>query len=448
MEYQIVSPSKLFQKRLGYLNFDIYYEDFEFIINRKEIFRTNKVIADMISPKISNIHKTDPQMDIFYLTISAPGNFKLIFELLNEDKILTESEALFVLEVLTQLGCTNNLDILPQFAEKVDENTVFALIQQKSQYSQFDEITMKTEFDYLAQNFYKLHTNQEIYSLTANQLKSILLNPLLCVDNENSLLEFVLEFIKTKKAAMKNPISSESKIEELNELFQCIQFSQLSKNAIQNFINHFDSNYLSHDMWASISKRLLLSLSSDDINVEREKLQSRYHKYDILYVKGHEFDGIISFLLKEHQNMPMNTFIEVKSSSIEREDLKYKPENALIMNEDSRFSTNNVPNSNFTIYFPRNIITVTHYSLRNSSHTFCCLKSWIIEASKDGKNWIEIDREENDENLHQNSFHVFETKINVTAKYIRLTQIDTNWNNNSHLTFACIELFGAINSDD
>lgn len=44
--------------------FYIYQDDFTFIVNNQEI-KTNKIIANLLSPKICKNHITDPTLDTF-----------------------------------------------------------------------------------------------------------------------------------------------------------------------------------------------------------------------------------------------------------------------------------------------------------------------------------------------------------------------------------------------
>lgn len=57
--------------------FDNYQKNFTFIVNDEE-FSTNKIIADILSKKVSRNHLTDPTIDRYSIKTKNKGNFQTI----------------------------------------------------------------------------------------------------------------------------------------------------------------------------------------------------------------------------------------------------------------------------------------------------------------------------------------------------------------------------------
>ena len=81
-----------------------YQNDFTFIVNGEEI-KTNRIISDLLSPKISQIHFVDSTCDSFTITTTNKGDFSHILNLINfETHEFPSSELPFISEVLKFLG--------------------------------------------------------------------------------------------------------------------------------------------------------------------------------------------------------------------------------------------------------------------------------------------------------------------------------------------------------
>jgi hypothetical protein len=93
-------------------------------------------------------------------------------------------------------------------------------------------------------------------------------------------------------------------------------------------------------------------------------------------------------------------------------------------------------------------IIPTHYSIRSycggsvNSHN---LKSWIVETSMDGFEWIEVDHKENNSDLNaRNITRTFGiAKCNI-CRLIRLVNIGRNHANTDALVISCWEIFGLL----
>lgn len=67
----LINQIKLKQESMFDLSFDNYEKNFIFIVNNKK-FSTSRIIADILSPKINNLHLTEPSTNKFTITTQIP----------------------------------------------------------------------------------------------------------------------------------------------------------------------------------------------------------------------------------------------------------------------------------------------------------------------------------------------------------------------------------------
>lgn len=74
--------SRIQLKTASILNVSLqnYGDDFTFIVNGKE-FKTNFLISDLLSLKISEIHRIDPLINEFIIKTKHQGHFSYILDL-------------------------------------------------------------------------------------------------------------------------------------------------------------------------------------------------------------------------------------------------------------------------------------------------------------------------------------------------------------------------------
>jgi hypothetical protein len=98
--------------------------------------------------------------------------------------------------------------------------------------------------------------------------------------------------------------------------------------------------------------------------------------------------------------------------------------------------------------FCKSRIKPTHYSIRSrydSAPGRNNLRSWVIEGSIDGSNWIEIDRRDNNNELNgKNISGQFAISHPDEFRMIRLRQTGKNHAGHDHLTFSAFEIFGTF----
>jgi hypothetical protein len=99
--------------------------------------------------------------------------------------------------------------------------------------------------------------------------------------------------------------------------------------------------------------------------------------------------------------------------------------------------------------FKERRIVPTHCAIRTNSDGLggSHLKSWLVEASADGKSWREVAREENNKQLNGPNFTgTFPVTDGGECRFIRLVQIGRNhasWGSDT-LLISAWEIFGTL----
>jgi hypothetical protein len=97
--------------------------------------------------------------------------------------------------------------------------------------------------------------------------------------------------------------------------------------------------------------------------------------------------------------------------------------------------------------FKERRIVPTHYTIRTNDggpggqH----LKSWLVETSVDGKNWREVAREEDSEQLNGILFTgTFTVTGGEECRFIRLVNIGRNHHGDDMFLISAWEIFGSL----
>jgi hypothetical protein len=93
------------------------------------------------------------------------------------------------------------------------------------------------------------------------------------------------------------------------------------------------------------------------------------------------------------------------------------------------------------------IVLPTHYTIRTywSDPGYSHLKSWRVETSADGKNWSEVAREKDNEQLNGRYFPgTFAAAGSGVCRFIRLVNISRNHFGDDCLAISAWEIFGRL----
>ena len=225
---------KLLTDSICHVPLHSYQHDFTFIVNNEE-YKTNKIVADLLSPKISKIHQIDPTFNVYSINTRSKGDFQLIFDLLSFNSIdLSDSNINFISEIMDNLEA-ERIDITIPDTELTVKN-VIELIKKHEKSLIYQKYLIK-EIDFLSEHFYELDPKQinKLYDLQDQCIINIINNDKLTLKSEDQLLNFIIELC--------------SKNQDFSTLFEFVYFKNLSDEMILKFFTSFNIDYLTKETW-------------------------------------------------------------------------------------------------------------------------------------------------------------------------------------------------------
>lgn len=411
-------------------------DDFSFIIGDRKV-TCDRVIANFISPSVSNIHSSDPTVDHFLVSTSDESTaFSLI------ESLVTSGEATFSLDhssvvsdVLHQLGNQSLVaEIFNNFTRSEYETE--SILEDLQFWGNFGELN-KNMVNFAASHFYELQNSIETnFPLTI--LTHVLSSPKLVVVSESSLFSFIMNQVRDRE-------------DHPTFLFNFVSLVYLNSQEIKEMFEFISLDDIDDNLWESIKSRLAIDISS---LVDDEESTSRYFQPENnVYVFEPDgdniFDGIFTFLNRQSGgNCIDNGTVNVIHSP------PFGNEVVSCLVDYSDFSNHShwafKNGEKFIIFdFRSNKVNVTHYSLHSRSDFgkyFNQLKSWSLEGSNDLENWNIIDWKTNCEKLHDRDAKILCPCIckSDDYRYIRLIPTGNDWSNNEVNVFTGIELFGEL----
>jgi hypothetical protein len=161
--------------------------------------------------------------------------------------------------------------------------------------------------------------------------------------------------------------------------------------------------------------------------------------------RGKPFAGILDHLTTEYHNNPQTAgLIELTSSPVGARCLT-KIEDILVAHTTGEWCSVNEPDAFVNVHFTRFTVLLSGYTLqtfpgrKGTTH----LRSWKLEGSADGYDWVELDNVEPCEDLNEPNAII--SRPVAKADYFsdfRLTQLAANHFGTQCLTIQRIELFG------
>lgn len=428
---------KLSTKSILTVPFQIFNEDFTFIVNDTE-YKTSKLFADLLSPVISKMHVNDATFDTYEIKTIEKGDFGYVLKLLNfENNEIPIEEIPFLIEVFEILGTES---VKSTFFKRpiVTILNVLDLIQKHEKFNVFYQNQLNDEIDFLASNFYEIADKQEkkLSELSLVTLERVLSNDKIVLNSEDQLLNFVNMLY--------------SKNNDFSILYEYVNFLNVSKSTIDNFLNTFKFESMSRNIWMSVIVRLredVAKFDGDD-NLRGDRYFRQLVEKEIPFKGEDSFNGIIKYLTDNSSEIEITA-----SSSL---DGQHVPQN-LIVYDNSRskyFASKNLKDSWVLFDFKTYLVAPTHYILMSdfSDPNECSSpKEWVIEGSNDNENWTVIDCQSDVAFMNARSFvHTFSIENLVPAgfRYVRMRLTGKNWNDDDSFKLGSIEFYGKLFSNE
>ena len=419
---------------LGNINFSLYENDFTFRFGNKS-FKCPTFLAEIISPKVSNARKSDPTIQEIFFDINIPRNTAILEDFSNllqgkEVEICNEKTNQTNEELIRILYSIGNKDILmiSSFDEITIEN-VYERISIKKEYS----LDYSEEINFCARNFETFFHSNHFKKVSVDDISLILESPFLTLESEDSLCDFISQNISSEKS----PFLS---------LMRYVKIEFLSANGIKILISIIDRigpNKLLLQMWESIKYRLIYTKPNDSPERHISYKEKQFH------FKGDYFKGIINHLLNtcKCSNNKEQNFVELKSSPMD--DLSNPISCILEGNGDC--VTKESDEGWIQFDFLKRKLLLSGYSLQSNSEEWAVQpRSWTIQGSNDGKEWVTIDSQNDVESMHgylNISYFPITHKSRRRQKsfrYFRINRVGDSWGDFKCFSLRRIEFFGSI----
>lgn len=437
------------EKNLKDIPFDKYEKNFTFIVNGKK-YSTNRIVADILSPKIRRLHFSDESIDEFYInTVNIKENhFPDFLNLSNLDNIHLDStlKAEFSTyfyqlgnideyiriqsECLNSINIENCVSILQTLYEIYSCNLGGIDCQQKN---------IANIISFISMHFSEI-SKEEIKELPLEIIEEIISRETLKITDEDLLLDFLIDLYESNSSS--------------SYLFSKVLFDNLSVSKFNEFIKIFNINDLNSELWTSICSRLGQTNSKENKQGEASKKIKRPHK-NFPSTNNYEFNGILWHLTNlSGGNVHDNGTVNITSNSINNI-LNRHPKNLVDFNRNNFYQSNGDPDTYIQFDFMDKPVQISSYTIKshfNGPNEAGHLRNWVVEVSKDFYEWEEIDRRTNDSTLNGSNktanFQVSK-KLNDFYRYVRLRQTGYSWIgypsfNRYYTYFNSIEFFGKL----
>lgn len=415
-----------------------YDEDFEFIVNGEK-FKTSRIVADLLSSKVIQFHFSDPTLKEYSFHTKENGDFQKILDFIISRKVNIHQEDIpYLLEILEILDNQSIKIYNNDVNTPISLDSAFDQIVLHERYNKYYSSQLAKDIEYISNNFYDIKENhfQILKNLKLETIEMIFNNPNLKIKSEDQVITFI------------NKMYSENN--DFSILYEYVNFHNVTKNKMSEFLNIFSIFDITSKIWESFST-IIQQTAIDYIEfMQNNQHNSRYNiDIDIKYEKNHEFEGIIQFLKKKNQNN-LNKVLEITSSSIYSNNIALSPQNVIKYDDlKSCFESENENDSWICFDFKDKRIKFTNYTVstndweKGQGH----LRSWVVEVSNDEnkKDWKIVDKQENCDLLNgKRCVHTFSIQNSEIFRYIRLRQIGPSWSGNSYLNINSIEFYGTL----
>jgi hypothetical protein len=418
---EVTKLLNLSAKGLAKISWANYEYDFKFQIGTKD-YRCPSFVAEFLSPRISNLRKTDCTIQEFKIeTDDSEKCFECFLSLGFGSSVCLNREDYLIFENLSvELGAEEFYEqLFAEFEVEINPQNVCHRLKHLERLN----CPCEREIAFAASHFTNIDSTS-IEQLSVSLLFQILKHHSLIIQSEDWLFDIILSLI--------------SKNQDYFSLLELIGYEYLSKSSIESFINLISESFefLTYSIWQNLRSRLI---SGRNVSTSRRVIQKTFK-----FREDSRFDGIISFLTPaDGRNVSDCNIVSVKSSGVDR---NRQAKNAADLKNLTLTATNNEPNSWISYDFQKMEVKVSHYSLHSridceSDH----LTNWTLEGSLDEKNWITFDVQNGCRSLIGcNRSAPFETSGSEFVRFVRIRQHGKSSNGSGHLTLLKFELFGVL----
>lgn len=208
---------KLNSEGLSNMPFDKYDKNFTFIVNNQEI-KTNRIIADFLSPIIFRSHYNDISNDTYHINIknqheqsqdqeqsehptkTVQDYFRQFLHLINfQESTISSTECKYYCDFFYELG---NIDeyfrLQPSYLSDLTVDNAIPRLKELTENKKEEllDLIRKSQvyvelINYISKNFASIDQNS-MKSLSTIEIERIIHNESITIQNEDELFEFIL----------------------------------------------------------------------------------------------------------------------------------------------------------------------------------------------------------------------------------------------------------------
>jgi hypothetical protein len=397
-----------------------YQNDFKFIVGERN-YDCPSFVAEFLSHRISKFRRNDCTISEIEIESRDVSNcFEKFLSLgFGSSVLFEESDSAFLRSICIELESIELYESLFMDGEELNERNII----ERLKYGELIGHSCESEIEFAASHFSVLDQSS-LCELNVSMIFEILGKKSLILRSEDCLYEMISSLISTNAC--------------YSMLLECVKYEYLSRDSIESFINIICESFefLTLDVWHHLRSRLISGPCSS--------MSCRYSDQVFEYREGSPFDGIISFLTRQHGgNIDDLGIVSVTSSNVNG---GCRAKHVVDLNTSSIFQTNGESNGWICMDLKEKQVSVHHYSLHSrNDHDSHHPMNWTLEGSVDGTEWLEIDRQNNCGDLvGLNRSQTFSGSGNVFFRLIRLRQTGKDSSGRDYLTVSAIELFGVL----
>jgi hypothetical protein len=411
---------------LSRLPANIYSDDFTFIVDSQR-YPCPAIIADFLSPVLSNLHIADPSISEFEIRVSDPDREFANFLSLARGSILSPSvqQMNFYSELSKILGNPELSNALSK-ALNTEPTVQSSLWQLHSLWHSAQDCTSLIQF--VASHFTQFKAS-DLASICGDLglIEAVFSDPAFQIQNEDSFFETISVLISTDS--------------NLFPLLESVAVEYLSQSALVNYIQLLSDSFdkFNYSIWERICARLVLSpRSSRPIPQGKADLTEK---------------GIIRFLTEECGGNVCDR--GVISVSVAHTGTDYyggrngrDPKHVFDLDTNVGWYDGNQNPTWFLVDFQKILVQIKSYTITfGEGQGPSYFPQWVMEGSNDKTEWKLLD-----DRSHQQVSRMDGERVTflcngdkgTSFRYIRLYKKGKFWGRNHYLGMTALEFFGTV----
>jgi hypothetical protein len=223
-------------------------------------------------------------------------------------------------------------------------------------------------------------------------------------------------------------------------------------NGLTRKSTEYDAHFKALDTQAADTKQLILDFSRRAQFLENSfadfQESRKVMRLTDCEFNGRPFAGILNHLSSlVNGNVHLAKVVVITASTTDHSE----PYHVADVGWNDLWFSENRADQWLMLDFGEKRVKVTHYTIKTHKYPAgaCHIKSWVVEGSKDGQGWVNLDKRNISLLNGPNKFQTFPCTGNSEAvRFVRLRQTGVNSRNDRILALTNFELFGSLFSPD